>query len=60
MTPEEMIGKRIYPIPWPQLYGLEIERVVRKAFPNDDESTLWIVKCKGKRNHYQIYENEMV
>lgn len=60
MAPEEMVGKRIYPTPWPNLHGLEIERVIRKAFPNDEQSTLWIVKIKGKRAYYQIYENEMV
>ena len=39
--------------------GKVVERTVRKAFPNDDESALYIVKVKGVRSHCQLYEDEM-
>ena len=39
--------------------GKVVERTVRKAFPNDDESALYIVKVKGVRAHCQLYEEEM-
>lgn len=41
------------------LNGKVVERTVRKAFPNDDESALYIVKVKGVRSHCQLYEDEM-
>lgn len=41
------------------LNGKVVERTVRKAFPNDDESSLYIVKVKGVRSHCQLYEDEM-
>lgn len=56
---EEMIGKHIYPYPFSYLYGKVIEKVYGKAFPDDDKSTLWIVKLQGKRGKYEIYEDEM-
>lgn len=39
--------------------GKTVERTIRKAFPNDDESTLYIVKLKGITEHQQLYEDEM-
>lgn len=39
--------------------GKIVERTIRKAFPNDDESTLYIVKLKGIKEHQQLYEDEM-
>lgn len=39
--------------------GKTIEKTIRKAFPNDDESTLYIVKLKGIKEHQQLYEDEM-
>ena len=39
--------------------GKIVERTVRKAFPDDDESTLYIVKVKGVKAYQQLYENEM-
>ena len=36
-----------------------IERTVRKAFPDDNESTLYIVKVKGVRAYQALYEDEM-
>ena len=37
-----------------------IERTVRKAFPNDRTSTLYIVKVEGVREHLALYEDEMI
>lgn len=39
--------------------GKIVERTIRKAFPDDDESTLYIVKLKGVRAYIQLYEHEM-
>lgn len=37
-----------------------IERTIKKAFPDDDSSTLYIVKVKGVRDHLALYEDEMI
>lgn len=37
-----------------------VEQTIRKAFPNDSESTLYIVKVKGVRDHLALYEDEMI
>ncbi len=37
-----------------------VERTVRKAFPNDSESTLYIVKIKGVKAYLALYEDEMI
>ena len=37
-----------------------VERTIRKAFPNDRTSTLYIVKVKCVRAHLALYENEMI
>jgi hypothetical protein len=42
-----------------RLNGKIVEKTVRKAFPDDDESTLYIVKVKGVKAYQQLYENEM-
>ena len=42
-----------------RLNGKIVEKTVRKAFPDDDESTLYIVKVKGVKSYQQLYENEM-
>ena len=42
------------------IIGKIVERTVRKAFPDDDDSTLYIVKLKGIREHVQLYEDEMI
>ena len=39
--------------------GKVVERTIRKAFPYDEDSTLWIVKVKGIRFHLELYEDEM-
>ena len=41
------------------LNGKVVERTIRKAFPNDTESTLYVVKVKGIKNHQQLYTDEM-
>lgn len=56
---ENMIGKMIFSISFPYLNGKIIESVYEKAFPDDPNSTLWIVKLQDKRGKYEIYENEM-
>lgn len=40
--------------------GKVVERTVRKAFPNDKDSTLYIIKLKGVRGYQQLYEDEMI
>ena len=40
--------------------GKAVERTIRKAFPNDNESTLYIVKVKGVIGYLQLYEDEMI
>jgi nitrogen fixation protein FixH len=37
-----------------------VERTIKKAFPNDKTSTLYIVKVKGVRDHLALYEDEMI
>lgn len=39
--------------------GKVVEKTIRKAFPEDNDSALYIVKIKGVRSHYQLYEDEM-
>jgi hypothetical protein len=40
--------------------GKIVEKTIRKAFPNNDGSTLYIVKLKGVRGYQQLYEDEMI
>ena len=44
----------------PEYNNKVIERTVRKAFPNDSDSTLYIVKVKGVRGYLALYEDEMI
>jgi hypothetical protein len=37
-----------------------VERTIRKAFPKDTDSTLYIVKVKGVRAYLALYEDEMI
>ena len=37
-----------------------VEKTIRKAFPKDSESTLYILKIKGVRGYQQLYEDEMI
>lgn len=44
-----------------QLYNNKVvEKTIKKAFPDDPESTLWIVKLVGSKMHMAFYEDEMV
>lgn len=43
-----------------QYNGKVVEKTIKKAFPNDNESTLYIVKVKGVNNQLQLYEDEMI
>lgn len=40
--------------------NMVVERTIRKAFPTDRTSTLYIVKVKGVRDHLALYEDEMI
>ena len=37
-----------------------VERTVKKAFPKDPESSLYVVKIKGVRGYVALYEDEMI
>lgn len=39
--------------------GKVVEKTIRKAFPYDNESTLYVVKVRGVRTYQQLYEDEM-
>ena len=41
------------------LNGKLVVKTIRKAFPNDAESTLYIVKLKGVKSYQQLYKDEM-
>ena len=41
------------------LNGKIVERTIRKAFPDDNESTLYVVKLKCVKGYRQLYEDEM-
>ena len=43
-----------------RLNGKLVDKTIRKAFPNDAESTLYVVKIKGIRGYQQLYEDEMI
>jgi hypothetical protein len=53
-------GCIVYSHSFPNLNGKLIERTVRKAFLNDNDSTLYVVKVKGIRAYQELYEDEMV
>lgn len=36
-----------------------VEKTIRKAFSEDDESTLYVVKLKGVGGNVELYEDEM-
>lgn len=39
--------------------GKVVEKTIRKVFPDDNESTLYVVKLKGVKGYQQLYEDEM-
>jgi len=41
------------------LNGKMIDKTIRKAFPDDNESTLYVVKVNGVNAYQQLYEDEM-
>lgn len=41
------------------LNGKVVEKTIRKAFNDDNGSTLYIVKVKGVRGYQELYEDEM-
>ena len=42
------------------LNGKLVDKTIRKAFPKDPESTLYIIKVKGVSGYQQLYEDEMI
>lgn len=56
---KDFTGYIIYSSSCPHLNGKAVEKTIRKAFPDDDESTLYVVKVKGVRGYQQLYEDEM-
>lgn len=40
--------------------GKVVEKTIRKAFPENDNSTLYVVKVKGVKGYLALYENEML
>lgn len=40
--------------------GKIIEKTIRKAFPTDSNSTLYIVQVEGIKTHFELYEDEMI
>ena len=57
---KDFSGCTIYSSVCQQYNNKVIERTVRKAFPNDSDSTLYIVKVKGVRGYLALYEDEMI
>ena len=41
------------------LNGKIVEKTIKKAIQEDDESTLYVVKVKGVKAYQQLYEDEM-
>ena len=37
-----------------------VEKTIKKAFPDDNSSTLYVVKLKGARDYIALYEDEMI
>lgn len=56
---KDFTGCRVYSDSFSHLNGKIVERTIRKAFPDDNESTLYVVKLKGVRGYQQLYEDEM-
>lgn len=56
---KDFTGYRIWSSSCSHLNGKVVEKTIKKAFPNDDESTLYVVKVNGVRGYQQLYEDEM-
>lgn len=59
-NPKDFTGYTVYSVSFPYLNGKVVERTIRKAFPDDNDSTLYVVKVKGVRAYQELYEDEMV
>lgn len=42
-----------------KLNGKTVEKTIKKVFPQDIGSTLYLVKVTGVQGYQQLYENEM-
>ena len=40
--------------------GKMVEKTIKKAFPKDDDSTLYVVKLEGIKKYFELYEDEMI
>lgn len=40
--------------------GKTVERTIKKAFPNDEASTLFVVKVRDVSEYLELYEDEMI
>lgn len=60
MSIKDFSGCTIYSSVCPEYNNKTVERTVRKAFPKDNDSTLYIVKVKGVRGYLALYEDEMI
>lgn len=56
---KDFTGYYIWSLSCQQLNGKVVEKTIKKAFPDDDESTLYVVKVKGVRGYQQLYADEM-
>lgn len=56
---KDFTGYHVWSASCQHLNGKVIEKTIRKAFPEDDESTLYVVKIKGVKGYQQLYEDEM-
>ncbi len=56
---KDFTGYHVWSLSCLHLNGKVVEKTIKKAFPDDDESTLYVVKVKGVRGYQQLYEDEM-
>lgn len=56
---KDFTGYHVWSSSCSHLNGKVVEKTIKKAFPDDDESTLYVVKVKGVRGYQQLYEDEM-
>ena len=57
---KDFAGCTVYSRACPEYNNKTVERTVRKAFPKDNDSTLYIVKVKGVLGYLALYEDEMI
>jgi hypothetical protein len=56
---KDFTGYHVWSSSCSYLNGKVVEKTIKKTFPDDDESTLYVVKVKGVRGYQQLYEDEM-